>query len=100
MKLHSSPQASIGDRLGLKKKLGYTALCLFLLFISQLQMAKAQEDDGDDYYDPDLDADDLASRVAEMPDSSQNMVDPIKKKKLIDKYGKKPFTVSVDSIEP
>jgi hypothetical protein len=35
-----------------------------------------------------------------MPDTLQNMIDPIKKKKLLDKYGKKPFTVSVDSIEP
>lgn len=28
------------------------------------------------------------------------MVDPALKKRLIERYGKKPFTVSVDSIEP
>jgi hypothetical protein len=35
-----------------------------------------------------------------MPGSSASQVDPVKKKKLLDKYGKKPFVVSVDSIEP
>jgi hypothetical protein len=104
MKLHNSPltikgaKVSIGTRLGLKKKLGYTALLLSLLLMSQSQVARAQEDE--DYYDPELDSDDLAARLSEMPDSSQSMIDPVKKKSIIDKYGKKPFTVAVDSIEP
>jgi hypothetical protein len=85
---------------GLKKKLTGTLLMLALLLTTQSQFARADEEAGEDYYDPELDADDLAERVAEMPDSSANQVDPIKKKKLLDKYGKKPFVVSVDSIEP
>lgn len=68
--------------------------------MSRSHLARAEEEAGDDYFDPDLDADDLAQRVSEMPESPANQVDPIKKKKLLDKYGKKPFVVSVDSIEP
>lgn len=68
--------------------------------MSQSLFARADEEDGDDYYDTDIDADNLAQIISEMPDSSGNQADPIKKKKLIDKYGKKPFVVSVDSIEP
>ena len=85
---------------GLKKKLTGSLFCLALLTLSQSHFARADEESGEDYYDPDLDADDLAERVAQMPDSSANQVDPVKKKKLLDKYGKKPFVVSVDSIEP
>jgi len=85
---------------GLKKKLAGSLLLLALLMTSQSQFARADEEAGDDYYDPELDGDDLADRVADMPDSSANQVDPVKKKKLLDKYGKKPFVVSVDSIEP
>ena len=35
-----------------------------------------------------------------MPDSANNYFDPEKKKLLLEKYGKKPFAVSVESIEP
>lgn len=68
--------------------------------MSQSHLVRAEDEAVDDNFDPDLDADDLAQRVSEMPDSTANQVDPIKKKKLLDKYGKKPFVVSVDSIEP
>jgi hypothetical protein len=85
---------------GLKKKLTGTLLVLALLMTTQSQFARADEEAGEDYYDPELDAEDLADRVAEMPDSSANQVDPILKKKLLDKYAKKPFVVSIDSIEP
>jgi hypothetical protein len=35
-----------------------------------------------------------------MPGVENNQVDPVKKKQLLDKYGKAPFLVNVDSIEP
>jgi hypothetical protein len=42
----------------------------------------------------------LADVLASMPDVSQNAVDPALRKKLLERYGKKAFQVSVDSIEP
>jgi hypothetical protein len=67
-------------------------LLLGLIMSQQyVTMVRADEEAGEDYYDPELDSDDLADRLASMPDIAQNMVDPVKKKKLLDKYGKKPF---------
>lgn len=57
---------------GIKKKLTGALLLLALLMTSSKHFARADEEAGEDYYDPDLDADDLASRVAEMPDSAAN----------------------------
>jgi hypothetical protein len=59
-----------------------------------------QGQDSDDYYDPGYDADDLADVVASMPGVESNKVDPVLKKQLLDKYGRTPFLVNVDSIEP
>ena len=44
--------------------------------------------------------DDLVNRIADMPDSAINSLDPAKKKALLDKYKNRPFELSVDSIEP
>lgn len=54
-------------------------------------VVRADKEAGEDYYDPELDTDDLAHRLVEMPDSSQNAVDPALRKKLLEKYGKRPF---------
>jgi hypothetical protein len=79
--------------------LAVLGICLALITtVESFPKTRADEEAGEDY--PELGADDLAERLAEMPDVASNVVDPALKKRLIEKYGKRPFTVSVDSIEP
>lgn len=45
-----------------------TAAAVACLLLSSV--VRADEEPGEDYYDPELDADDLAERLADMPDSA------------------------------
>lgn len=83
----------------LRKNLALSALVLCLLSAAP-RIVKADEEAGVDYYDPELDSEDLAERLADMPDSALNIVDPAVRQRFVEKYGKRPFQVSVDSIEP
>lgn len=75
------------------------ALLLCLSFAPQL--ASASDDSGEGYYDIDVNTENLAQRLADMPDLQTNTaIDATIRKQLLDKYSNKPFTIEVDSIEP
>lgn len=51
-----------------------------------------------DYYDPGIT--DISAAIADMPDVSNNYFDPVKKAAVLERLKGKPFSVTVDSIEP
>lgn len=71
---------------------------ILVIFTSALLATNVSAEETAEGYDPGID--DLSEVLASMPDVDANFFDPEKKKALIEKYGKRPFTVAVDSIEP
>jgi hypothetical protein len=72
---------------------------LSFLLISA-RAAPASADSEEDPYDPDYSPEELAEILANMPDASSNIYDPVLKKEALAKYGGGKLKVSVDSLEP